>query len=495
MVCSASAGAGSVNCTGTPPAPISYAVTVNGSYAATSGAGRYAEGADVTIAAGTRSNYTFTGWTVNSDGVTLANARSTTTTFTMPDNDVTVSANWTPAGGGGGGSTATAVTVKLSNNEGSVQTTARVSGDTATIEVTDDQLAEIISGQANTGTVSLDLSQLDVSEAVIPQSLVAAIAEAFGGGLAVILPSGTVTLDDTAVNAVSRQDGELRVEIAEIKSISLSDEQRNVLGTQASSVLVVDANIYVDGEKISSFNGGQIKFSIPYTLKDNETAASLTVWFLADDGSIQPMQGVYNSSTGCVEFFTDHLSRYAVVSFPFVDVAESAWYYADVAYAYMNELFTGVSANSFTPHGTTTRAMLVTVLWRMEGSPILADYDSGFTDLTQSWYFDAVNWASQTGIAEGYGNDVFGSDDPVTREQLAAFLYRYAKSKGEGFAGAWMFPLDHPDADAVSDWSYEAMCWMTMHGIIQGRDDGTLDPQGEASRAELAAMLHRFMER
>ena len=125
------------------------------------------------------------------------------------------------------------------------------------------------------------------------------------------------------------------------------------------------------------------------------------------------------------------------------------------------------------------RAMIVTVLARLEG----VDTSTGDT-----WYDVGREWAMEAGISDGSN-----MDGTLTREQLATMLYRYAQSKGQGYTGAWAFQLDYPDADAVSDYAYEAMCWTTMHGIINGMGDGSLAPQGQATRAQVATILMRFI--
>ena len=176
----------------------------------------------------------------------------------------------------------------------------------------------------------------------------------------------------------------------------------------------------------------------------------------------------------------------------FTDVAEDAWYLDAVEWAVENGIMNGVGGGRFDPDGTTTRAMVVTMLWRLEGEPE-ASRAAGFADVpADTWYTEAVAWAAENGIVPGYDADTFGPDDPVTREQLATILYRYAKDKGYGFTGFWSFRLDFDDADEVSDWAYEAMCWMVMEGVIQGMGNNKLAPKSNATRAQVAAMLMRY---
>ena len=179
---------------------------------------------------------------------------------------------------------------------------------------------------------------------------------------------------------------------------------------------------------------------------------------------------------------------------PFTDVSENDWFYDDVMFVLANDLMVGTSDNTFDPYGTTTRAMVATTIWRMEGKP-KPEGDNPFTDVKNGeWYTDAIVWANENGIAVGYGNNLFGTNDPVTREQLAAFFYRYAEYKG--YDTEITGSLDRfADKDDISEWAQEAMAWAVGYGIFEGRDNGMLDPQGNATRAEFAAMLHRFCEK
>ena len=179
---------------------------------------------------------------------------------------------------------------------------------------------------------------------------------------------------------------------------------------------------------------------------------------------------------------------------PFTDVSEKDWFYSDVMFVYENGLMLGTSKTLFSPHGTATRGMMATILWRMEGSPAPKGKNS-FTDVeAEKWYADAITWTAENDIFAGYGKDKFGPDDPITREQLAAIFYRYADYKGYDLTVKGN--LDKfKDADKITDYAKTAMQWAVGSGLMKGKSGNLLDPQGTATRAEIAAMLHRFIEK
>ena len=179
---------------------------------------------------------------------------------------------------------------------------------------------------------------------------------------------------------------------------------------------------------------------------------------------------------------------------PFTDVSEKDWFYGDVMFVYENGLMLGTSKTLFSPYGTATRGMMATILWRMEGSPVPKGKNS-FTDVEAGkWYADAITWTAENGIFAGYGKDKFGPDDPITREQLAAIFYRYADYKGYDLTVKGN--LDKfKDADKITDYAKTAMQWAVGSSLVKGKSGNLLDPQGTATRAEIAAMLHRFIEK
>ena len=175
---------------------------------------------------------------------------------------------------------------------------------------------------------------------------------------------------------------------------------------------------------------------------------------------------------------------------PFTDVPADSWYCESVQYAYDHQMIKGTGNGLFSPDATTNRAMIVTILHRLDGSP--AEAGETFLDVgSDQWYADAVSWASSKGIVKGYGQGEFRPEVPITREQMAAFMHRYAQYKGydvsetaalSGFA----------DVSDISGYAVQDLSWANAAGLINGVTKDTLDPQGNASRAQAAAILARF---
>lgn len=184
------------------------------------------------------------------------------------------------------------------------------------------------------------------------------------------------------------------------------------------------------------------------------------------------------------------------VELPFTDVPEGAWYADAAAYVYEHGLMAGTSATTFAPDATTSRSMIATILWRMAGSPVV-NYAMDYTDVAQNqWCSEAIRWAASEGIVGGYGNGLFGTNDPITREQFAAMLYRFAQEQGYDVSiGENTNILSYTDVADLSEYAISAMQWAVGAGIINGTGDGsTLSPQGQATRAQAAVMLMRFCE-
>jgi hypothetical protein len=237
----------------------------------------------------------------------------------------------------------------------------------------------------------------------------------------------------------------------------------------ADGATAVDVNLCAGGSKVSTFGDGKITVSVPYTLKPGENTDSITVWFINDDGTIELKPANY--ANGKVTFVTDHLSRYLIVDFPFADVTESAWYYGSVAYAYDNDLFSGTSVS---PNAAANRQML----WM-----VLACMDNG----TPAEMAAARTWAMENGISDGSN-----PTDVITREQLAAVLYRYAQYKNyDVTAGKETDILRYDDALTIHAYAVPALQWACGAGLMQGSDNRIM-PSKSATRAQVATILQRF---
>jgi len=179
--------------------------------------------------------------------------------------------------------------------------------------------------------------------------------------------------------------------------------------------------------------------------------------------------------------------------FPFTDVNEGDWFYGDVFYMWENGLMNGMSETLFRPNSTLTRGMVVTVLYRMEKEPDITGLDNPFPDVAEGQYYtNAVKWAADKKIVLGYEDGNYQPDRNVTREEFAAILYRYEKDTDNippNTAGEKVFD----DADSINEYAREPVNALVMQGIITGRPDNRFDPKGNATRAEFAAMLHRYI--
>lgn len=179
---------------------------------------------------------------------------------------------------------------------------------------------------------------------------------------------------------------------------------------------------------------------------------------------------------------------------PFSDVKESDWFFNTVKFASENGIMNGVSESEFAPNQTLTRAMLVTILYRVEGSPRL-ESDSKFSDVALTdWYGAPIVWAAENGIVNGVSETEFAPNSAITREQIAAIMYRYASAKGYDVTQGGMAVREYEDYESISSWALEAMQWAVNAKLINGKTATTVCPQDNATRAEAATIIMRFIE-
>ena len=445
--------------------PKQYTLTVvlNGGSGTTT-SGEYAAGAVVQIDAGTRSSHRFTGWTT-SNGGTFADASSTSTTFTMPAADTTITANWAYSGGGGGTSRPTP---SLS--------------DRAIDDIQDARPGDTVEITLRPGRTTLER---EVFEELAGQDITLEI-DAGDGVLWTV--NGLDIPEDTRLH-----DLDLDVDLGD------SGIPATVLNAVTGEISTVQLSLAHDGQF-----GFTMTLSAPLG-RDNADYWANLYWFNERTDALEFQQAARIARDGTAEFALNHASDYAIVidnrshepvDLPFTDVPEGYWAYGAIQYVYGEGLMAGTSGSTFSPEGTTTRGQIVTILWRLSGSPVV-NYLMDFDDVDPAAYYaEAIRWATSEGIAGGYGGGVFGPDDPITREQLAVMLHRYAQHEGYDVSiGEDTNILSYADAFDVSEYAVSALQWACGTGIISGTGDGsTLTPQGEATRAQAATVLMRFCE-
>lgn len=437
------------------------------------------------------------------------------------------------AGGGGGGVVAPAPT-KTPATAGAVAVTFSEEGGTLLLSPTAAELTAV--GSAFSGGAVIDLKGASALSAVSFQKAdLANLARQVrdkSGSLRLILPDGTLQLDQAALGSLvsaaagsdvllsvrrsaystagHRTPGHAGAEGATLgrRDTMLADCGSSLfLSTAAKPTMgapVITVGCSSGLSPIAAFEG-TVTLSTPYTLAAGRDGANIRVWALGDKGEDSLLEHSYDSGIltfgipGFGRFVLDYntlelLEPAPAEEHPFADIADTDWFYQHVLYGLQKGLFTGVDESSFAPNLPVTRGMMAVLLHRMAGSPAGEPFSAA--DVAEGdWYAAAFGWAARLGIVSGIGEGQYAPLANVTREQAAVMLYNAAAAQGAASAGQAAADLAaFADADAVSDWAARAMGWAVETGILTGRPGGLLDPQGELTRAEMAAILHRYIE-
>ena len=416
-----------------------------------------------------------------------------------------------PSGGGSssGSSSAPAITVPVSGSGDTVHVSASVSGSTAEVkEIKSAELDKI----GTDSTVVIDLSGLNkgVTGVTLSTDTIDSICKTEADGVTVKLPSAELRVDRQTLAAVTEQAAgsklRLVVEPDSTARNTMTAAQRSALDGMRNAA-VLEAYFVSDGTRIRDFNGGSVELSIPY-----RADGAIRAWFLKEDGTREPVSARYDKENA--RLLLHHFSHYVIEELDssaaytvcakddscplgaFGDLTATAWYHDGVHYCLENGLMRGVSGGKFLPDGSTTRAQLVTILWRLEGSPETTSAVRFGDTAGGAWYTEAVRWAAGCGVVKGYDNGRFGPNDAVTREQMAAILYRYAQHKGyDVSAGNDTNILSFDDAFAVSEYAIPAMQWACGSGMVRGiaqKGGMLLAPRDTTTRAQTATLLMRF---
>lgn len=330
----------------------------------------------------------------------------------------------------------------------------------------------------NRGMASIDASKL-------PDILKA------GNGLAVKADAGTISMTADGASFLANKLGSSGTIAV---GVSKSDSGKYTVVSNSKTIASLDISLTVGNTKIISGFG---TITVSVNVGKSYSGSSLNILHLKEDGSSEILNGNVNSD-GVLSFDTASLSTFVVMSasdipveYRFTDVKAGEWYVGYLQYAYGKGLLTGTSDTVFAPNMPMTRAMLVTVLYRMDGAKSKG-FTGSYSDVKNGeWYSDAVSWAAQNGIVSGYGDGIFGTGDSVTREQAAKIFLSFAKYKGCDVSKTGNL-TDFTDSGSVSGWASSAVSWAVTSGLMNGTSAKTLSPSGEITRAQAAALLTRF---
>lgn len=432
-----------------------------------------------------------------------------TETRAIPKLTPAPSSGGSSSGSSGGSSSAPAVTVPVSGSGDTVHVSASVSGSTAEVkEIKSAELNKIGTDSA----VVIDLSGLNkgVTSVTLSTDTIDSICKTEADGVTVKLPSAELRVDRQTLAAVTEQAAgskiRLVVEPDSTARGTMTAAQKSTLAGMKNAA-ALEAYFVSNNTRIHDFKGGSVELSIPYRAE-----GAIRAWFLKEDGTREPVSARYDKENA--QLILHHFSHYVIEELDssaaytvcakddscplgaFGDLTATAWYHDGVHYCLENGLMRGVSGGKFLPDGSTTRAQLVTILWRLEGSPETTGAVRFGDTASGAWYTEAVRWAVGCGVVKGYDNECFGPNDAVTREQMAAILYRYAQHKGyDVSAGEDTNILSFDDAFAVSEYAIPAMQWACGSSMVHGiARDGRmlLAPRDTTTRAQTATLLMRF---
>jgi len=475
----------------------SYTLTVNGSYASESGAGSYVEGVTVSINAGSRSNYTFSGWS-SSDGVTFANPNNAATTFTMPARNVNVTAAWSYNGGGGGstgggGSSSSTPTYKADIVAGNGSKTAlpvTVNKNTGSAFLDVSSQGSLTSGE-NVITLP-SISDVDTYSVGIPVPSLSTPDRQ--GILTVNTGTGVLTVPSNMLTGVSGASGnKAEITIGQGDKASLPVDVKAAVGNRP----LVQLTLSVDGERTDWNNPyAPVTVSIPYTPTAAELAnpESIVIWYIDGSGNaVSVPNGHYDPATGTVTFFTTHFSHYAVAYVPktFSDLAGVEWARKAIEVMASKGIISGTGKDVFSPSANITRADYMVLLVNTLG--LTADFTDNFDDVKPGvYYYDAVGIAKKLGIAAGSGTNRFNPTESISRQDMVV-LAACALEKYKGLKAADNNTVleKFSDKGDIAEYAANSLAAMVNAGLVEGCEN-KLNPRSSVTRAEVTVFLYNI---
>ncbi len=302
----------------------------------------------------------------------------------------------------------------------------------------------------------------------------------------------TVTFDKKAVSSLLAK-GDVTVSVKAYDKTLLNANNKKMIGERPVYSITVESK----SGNVTSFNNGMINVAIPYTLQTGEDEKAILVYYLAPNGSLQPVYSSYDTKAKTLYFMTNHLSNYAVgynkVGFADID----GWASPFITYLAAHNVVSGYNDGKFMPNAKVTRAEFLTMLYNVLGEAelVTSTQKSSFTDVKASdWYAPYVAWAAENGIASGTGDKRFEPNAVISREQMATMMYQFM-ARYELTLEASEKTLNFKDQDQISKWSAEAIGYLQTTGVVSGSTEGNFSPKASSKRSEASAVIAGFMER
>lgn len=419
--------------------------------------------------------------------------------------DTILSVQYTPPGGANGSGNSSGGTNAGGGagnviSEGILIAPSAMNGSAANAALTHSNIADAIQASQGNGLVEITVNAPADSESVtisIPRSSIGDLSGA-DVDTHISTPLAGMRFDSEAMSAISNAaGGDISITAGTVDTGDLSQEVRWEIAGRPVFEFAITSN----GQPISDFGEGTVTVSVPYKPEFYEDPNNIVIYYIGSDGSLKTIPGCsYDPTTGRVTFATNHFSSYAVgyKEMPFSDVASFAWYAGSVNFAAARNLFSGVGNGRFDPEGNMTRAMFASVLARLDGAE-LSTYETApeaisYKDVGKDkWYSNAIRWATKKGIISGVGEGRFEPEAYVTREQMAAMLYRYTAYRQNQLSSKKITPFE--DAADISPWAVESVNAMQGYGFVCGNEENRYLPKDNISRAEAANVLERYIKK
>ena len=466
-------------------------------------------------------SYSFDGWYTAASGGTQISASTTVSA------NVSYYAHWTYTGGGGSGSggggssddssspvivTPPAPDKPNSPTQGEIKVSGTVdSKGNITVNITDKTVTDafdkaladakkngneqngitvvlhVDTGSKTASNVTVNLPKT-VQDTIIAQKIVNTI-------VVVDNPDIRIGMDLASVQAINNQArADVNLTATRMNNSALTGDAASAIGARP----VFDLKVNYGSNQVQNFGAGSVSVTIPYTLGANETPGNIQAVYVDANGRMQWLvNSVYDSLNGVLRFSTNHFSTYGVGNkqgAPVFSDVSTHWAADDIAFVANRGLLSGTSKTTFSPNTAMTRGMFVTALGRLANANVSGCTKSSFNDVKRdAYYMGYIEWANKNNIVNGVGNGRFAPDQSITREQMAVIMGNYAKAIGFALPKA-RAEITFADNAKISAYAKEAVKQMQMAGVISGKNSNLFDPQGTATRAEVSAVLRRFVE-